>query len=151
MIYFIIINKLKYPGFFTTFQFALSLKIIFVKAWFFHVNLHFQKEKTSRKRVYSQAAICVYSACLKLLSKLPFTRADFAWDKNITFDYSDACLFGNLFFFFYYHDFLGFAYHSKVLIQESYEKCCNWIKSQHILRPYNLTFLISFVLLLSPK
>ena len=43
------------------------------------------------------------------------------------------------------------TFYSNVLMRESYEKCCNWLKSHNTLWPHNLIFLISFVLVLSPK
>ena len=76
----------------------------FVQAESFHANLRFQKEKTSRKR-------CVYNHSNLYLFCFTYTYAnyclpDFAGDKNVDFQFPDACLFGHP-FYFGYQDFVG--------------------------------------------
>ena len=54
--------------------------------------------------------------------------ADFAGDKYVTFNFSDACFFVRP-DYFDHQDFLSFAltqpFHPNVFFLESYEKCCN--------------------------
>ena len=45
---------------------------------------------------------------LHLNMQIPLHPADFAGDKNVGFDFSDACLFGHP-VYFDYEDFLSFA------------------------------------------
>ena len=73
----------------------------FVQAEFFHANLRFQKEKTSRKRcVYNHGNLYLFRftyAYMQITVHLP----DFAGDKNVDFEFPDACLFGHPFYFGY--------------------------------------------------
>jgi len=71
--------KLKYLSFFTTFRFAVSFYITFVKAEFFHENLRFQKEKTLRKR-------CVYSDGDTCLFRFTYTYIEFPFIWQISLD-----------------------------------------------------------------
>ena len=58
------------------------------------MNLCFQKEKTLRKCMSTTTAIRVYFASLfHPYMQIPFHPADFAGDKTVAFDFSDACLF----------------------------------------------------------
>ena len=52
-------------------------------------------------------AIHIYFASLTLM-QITLHLADFTGDKNVTFDFSDACLFGHP-FYFDYQDFISLA------------------------------------------
>ena len=59
---------------------------------------------------------------------------DFAGDKNVDFEFPDACLFGHPFFLaIKILEAKLQTFHSNVLVRESYEKCCNWLKSRNTL------------------
>ena len=99
--------KLKYPGFFTTFQFAsfpFTLYIIFVKAEFFLVR-NFE-ETCLQPWWYASISLQLY--IYRIIMQITLHSADFAGDKNVAFDFPDACLFGHP-IVFYYQDFLSFA------------------------------------------
>ena len=81
-----------------------SLRFIlyyFVQADFFPSNLRFQKEKMSRKCcVYNDGNLYLFRftyAYMQIAVHLP----DFAGDKNVDFEFPDACLFGHPFYFGY--------------------------------------------------
>ena len=82
-----------------------SLRFIlyyFVQAEFFHANLRFQKEKTLKKRVYNDGNLYLFRftyACMQITAHPP----DFAGDKNVDFEFPDACPFGHPFYFGYQH------------------------------------------------
>ena len=118
--------KLKYANFLTTFWFSAFHFIFFVKAEFFHVNLPFQKENTWRKHcVYNHGNTIRFTYTYIQITLL---SVDFIGDKNIAFNVSDACLFGHP-VYFDYQDFLSFTsnFPFQVLMEENYEKRCNWI------------------------
>ena len=78
---------------------------------------------------------------------------DFAGDKNIHFEFPNVCLLGHP-FYFGYQDFK--SYTSDFSLQRfnvgKLGEMLQLIKvTQHTLRPHNLIFLLSFILLLSPK
>ena len=52
-------------------------------------------------------AIHIYFASLTLM-QITLHLADFTGDKNVAFDFSDACLFGHP-FYFDYQDFISLA------------------------------------------
>ena len=71
-----------------------------MQAELFHANLRFQKEKTSRKRVYNYGNLYLFHftyAYVQITVHLP----DFAGDKNIHFEFPNACLLGHPFYFGY--------------------------------------------------
>ena len=76
--------------------------------------------------------------------------------KNMAFNVSDACLFGHP-LYFDYQDFLSFTSNSpfQVLMDENYEKCCNWIKSRNMLYDHVtwsfFVYLLFFYCLLNNK
>ena len=90
------------------------------------MNLCFQKEKTSRKQcVYNHSNLylfCFTYAYVQITVHLP----DFAGDKKVDFEFPDLAFLGTLFI-------LAIkilkaklqTFHSNVLMQEKYEKCCN--------------------------
>ena len=51
--------------------------------------------------VFTTTAICIYFASLTLICKLLFIPPDFAGDKNIHFEFPNACLLGHPFYFGY--------------------------------------------------
>ena len=62
------------------------------------MNLCFQKDKTLRKCgfIQPQRYIIIYFASLFYpYMQIPLHPADFAGDKNVAFDFSDACIFGH--------------------------------------------------------
>ena len=94
--------ELKYPDFFLPlFDLLRFILYYFVQAEFFHANLRFQKEKTSRNCcVYNHGNLHLFRftyAYMQITVHLP----DFAGDKNVDFEFPDACLFGHLFYFGY--------------------------------------------------
>ena len=98
--------ELKYPDLFLPLFDLLRFILNFVQAEFFHANLLFQKEKNSRKR-------CVYNHGNSYLFHFTYTYMqitvyppDFTGDKNVDFEFPDACLFGHP-FYFGYQDFIG--------------------------------------------
>ena len=106
----------------------------FVQAEFFHVNLCFQKEKTSRKQcVYNHGNLYLFRFTYAYV-QITVHLLDFAGDKNVDFEFPDLAFLGTLFI-------LAIkilkaklqTFHSNVLMQEKYEKCCNWLKSRNML------------------
>ena len=81
-------------------------------------------------------AIPVYFASLTLINmQITLHSTDFAGDKNVSFDFLDACLSDPL-FYFDYQSFLASLqnFHSNVLQKERYKKLCNYkIKSGNML------------------
>ena len=71
----------------------VSFLYYFVQAEFFHVNLSFQKEKNFEETLCLQPRQFVHPP-------------DFAGDKNVDFEFPDACLFGHS-FYFGYQDFIS--------------------------------------------
>ena len=91
--------ELKYPDFFLPlFDLIRFILYYFVQAEFFHANLRFQKEKLRGNVVFTATANCIYFASLTLICKL---LRNFAGDKNVDFEFPDACLFGHPFYFGY--------------------------------------------------
>ena len=98
------------------------------------MNLPFQKENTWRKHcVYNHSNTYLFHFTCTYI-QITLLSVDFAGDKNIAFNVSDAFLFGHP-VYFDYQDFLSFAsnFPFQVLMEENYEKCCNWIKSHNTL------------------
>ena len=72
-------------------------------------------------------AIPVYFASLTLINmQITLHSADFTGDKNVSFDFLDACLLDPL-FYFDYQSFLASLqnFHSNVLQKERHKKLCN--------------------------
>ena len=77
-----------------------------MQAEFFHANLRFQKEKTSRKRcVYNHGNLYLFRFTYAYM-QITVHPPDFAGDKNVDFEFPDDCLFGHP-FYFGYHDFIS--------------------------------------------
>ena len=97
--------------FFLRFSISALYHFIFIKAKFFHLNLCFQKEKTLKKCVFTTTAIHIYFTSLfSPYMQIPLHAVYFAGDKNVAFDFSDACLFGQrVYNYFDYQYFLSFA------------------------------------------
>ena len=68
-----------------------------MKAQFFHVNLRFQKEKIWRNITFTTMAD--FASLAVLYMQITLHSADFAGDKNVIFDFSDACLLGHPVYF----------------------------------------------------
>ena len=86
-----------FMAFFTTLICFVSFCIIFLKVKFFHVNLCFQKEKLWENVAFTAMAILVYFTSLTLTlmyMQITLNSVDFAGDKYIAFDFSDASHFG---------------------------------------------------------
>ena len=65
------------------------------------MNLRFQKEKKLRRKdAFTTTAMRVYFASLAH-KQIILQSADFAGDKDMTFDFSDACLLGHPSYFIY--------------------------------------------------
>ena len=146
--------ELKYPDFFLPlFDLIRFILYYFVQAELFHANLRFQKEKNFEETLCLQPRQFVsISLHLRLYANY-CSSAGFRWRQKCRF-WIPRCLPFWAPFLFWLSRFLQAklqTFHSNVLMRESYEKCCNWLKSRNTLWPHNLIFLISFVLLLSPK
>ena len=112
----------------------VSFYIILCKLSSFMRIYAFKRKKTSRKRcVYNHGNL--YQFCFTYAyMQITVNPPDFAGDKNIDFEFPNACLLGTLFI-------LAIkilkaklqTFHSNVLMRESYEKCCNWLKSRNTL------------------
>ena len=90
--------ELKYPDFFLPlFDLLGFILYYFVQAEFFHANLRFQKEKTSRKRcVYNHGNLYLFRFTYAYM-QITVHPPDFAGDKNVDFEFPHACLFGHPF------------------------------------------------------
>ena len=72
-----------------------------MQADFFHANLRFQKEKMSRKCcVYNDGNLYLFRFTYAYM-QIAVHPPDFAGDKNVDFEFPDACLFGHPFYFGY--------------------------------------------------
>ena len=93
-------QSLKYPDFFYHFLiWFVSFCIILCKLSPFMPIYAFKRRKTSRKR-------CVYNHCNLYLFRFTYAYMqitvhlpDFAGDKNIDFEFPNACLLGHPFYF----------------------------------------------------
>ena len=114
------------------------------------MNFRFQKKKLERNFVFSTTTICVYLASLTLICKLPFI-GEFHWRHKCRLwflrclPFWTPCLF---------RDFLSFT--SDFLFQlfnagKIWEMLQLNKVTRRALRQHKLIFLVSFVLLLSPK
>ena len=94
--------ELKYPDFFLPlFDLIRFVLYYFVQAELFHANLRFQKEKTSRKRcVYNHGNLYLFRFTYAYM-QITVHPPDFAGDKNIHFEFPNACLLGHPFYFGY--------------------------------------------------
>ena len=72
-----------------------------MRAEFFHANFRFQKEKTSRKRcVYNHGNLYLFRFTYAYM-QITVHPPDFAGDKIVDFEFPDACLSGNPFYYGY--------------------------------------------------
>ena len=119
--------ELKYPDFFLPlFDSFFSFYIILCKLSSFMRIYAFQRKKTSRKRcVYNHGNLYLFRFTYAYL-QITVHPPDFAGDKNIDFEFPNACLLG--------HPFILAikilkaklqTFHSNVLMRESLEKCSN--------------------------
>ena len=140
-----------------TFFYHFSIRsfhfILFCASWVLSRKFSLSKRKKLRGNVvFTTTAIRIYFASLTLICKLLFIRRISLETKMSILNSQMIAFLGTLFI-------LAIkilkaklqTFHSNVLMRESYEKCCNWLKSRNTLWPHNLIFLISFFLLLSPK
>ena len=89
-------NILAFLRLFDLLLFILYYMYIFVKAKFFHVNLRFQKEKTSRKCcVYNHGDTYLFCFTNTYNMQITLHSEHFSGDKNVAFNFSDACLYGH--------------------------------------------------------
>ena len=73
----------------------------FVQAELFHANLRFQKEKNFEETLCLQPRQFVSISFHLRLYAITVQPLDFAGDKNVDFEFPDACLFGHPFYFGY--------------------------------------------------
>ena len=102
-----------------------------------------KEKKLCRNVTFSTTAICIYSAsstCTYL--QITAHSANLAGDKNMAFltflcflSVSHMLAFWGTLFILTIQISLDSlqTFHSNFLMQESYEKCCNWIKSHNML------------------
>ena len=74
-----------------------------MQAEFFHVNLPFQKEKNVEETLCLQPRQFVSTSLRFTYAYVQITvhPPEFAGDKNVDFEFPDACLFGHPFYFGY--------------------------------------------------
>ena len=99
--------ELKYADFFYHFSICfVSFYILLCKLSSFMRLYAFKRKKTLRKRcVYNHGnsyQFCFTYTYMQVTVHLP----DFAGDKNVDFEFPDACFFGHP-FYFGYQDFIG--------------------------------------------
>ena len=99
--------ELKYADFFYHFSICfVSFYILLCKLSSFMRLYAFKRKKTLRKRcVYNHGnsyLFCFTYTYMQVTVHLP----DFTGDKNVDFDFPDACFFGHP-FYFGYQDFIG--------------------------------------------
>ena len=85
----------------------LALYIIFMKAQFFHVNLRFKRKKMKKCCIYNHGDMYLFHftyTCMQII----LHSADFAGDKYVALNFSDACFFVRS-DYFDHQDFLSFA------------------------------------------
>ena len=127
--------ELKYPNFFYHFLICfVSFYIILCKLSSFMWIYPFKRKKTSRKRcVYNHGNLYLLRfASLTLMCKLLFIRQSSLETKTSILNSQMLAFLGTLFI-------LAIkilkaklqTFHSNILMQESYEKCCNWLKSRN--------------------
>ena len=94
---------LKYPDFFLSrFDLIRFILYYFVQAELFHANLRFQKEKKLRGNVvFTTTEICILFRFTYAYMQITVHPPDFAGDKNIDFEFPNACLLGQPFYFGY--------------------------------------------------
>ena len=147
--------ELKYPDFFfTTFRFASFHFILFCASWALSWEFTLSKGRKLRGNVvFTTTAICIYFASLMLICKLLFI-CRISLETKISILNSQMLAFWGHPFYFGYQDFK--SYTSDFSLQRfnvgKLGEMLQLIKvTQHTLRPHNLIFLLSFILLLSPK
>ena len=121
--------------FFTTFRFDSFHFILFCASWALSCEFTLSKGKKLRGNVvFTTTAICIYFASLTLICKLLFIRRISLETKMSILNSQMLAFLGTLFI-------LAIkilkaklqTFHSNVLMRESYEKCCNWLKSRNTL------------------
>ena len=101
--------KLIYPGFFATFQFASFPYILFLwKLSDSSCEFTLSKGRNITTYIYNHGNTCLFRLTYTYM-QITLHSADFAGDKNVAFDFSDACLFFHP-IYFDYHDFLSFTH-----------------------------------------
>ena len=92
--------ELKYPDFFLPrFDLIRFILYYFVQAELFHAIYAFKRKKSSRKRcVYNRGNLYLFRITYAYM-QITFHPPHFAGDKNIDFEFPNACLLGHPFLF----------------------------------------------------
>ena len=121
--------------FFTTFRFDSFHFILFCASWALSCEFTLSKGKKLRGNVvFTTTAICIYFASLTLICKLLFIRR-ISLETKISILNSQMLAFWGTPFILAIKILKAKlqTFHSNVLMRESYEKCCNWLKSRNTL------------------
>ena len=113
----------------------VSFYIILCKLSSFMRIFPFKRKKRRGNVLFTIIAICIYFASLTLICKLLFIRRISLETKMSILNSQMLAFLGTLFI-------LAIkilkaklqTFHSNVLMRESYEKCCNWLKSRNTLQ-----------------
>ena len=90
--------KLKYPDFsLPLFDLIRFILYYFVQTELFHADLHFQKETNFKETLCLQPRQLVSISLYLRLYAMTVHLPDFAGDKNIHFEFPNACLLGHPF------------------------------------------------------
>ena len=113
----------------------VSFYIILCKLSSFMRIFPFKRKKRRGNVLFTTIAICIYFASLTLICKLLFIHRISLETKMSILNSQMLAFLGTLFI-------LAIkilkaklqTFHSNVLMRESYEKCCNWLKSRNTLQ-----------------
>ena len=113
----------------------VSFYIILCKLSSFMRIYPFKRKKRWGNVLFTTMAICIYFASLTLICKLLFIHRISLETKMSILNSQMLAFLGTLFI-------LAIkilkaklqTFHSNVLMRESYEKCCNWLKSRNTLQ-----------------
>ena len=147
-------NYLSFPSHWTILTFVRYALFHFIQFLWKHNSFMwifaFRRKKLERNFAFSTTAICIYFASLTLICKLPFI-GEFRWRQKChlwflrCLPFWTSCLFWD--FLSFTSDFLFQLFNAgKIWEMLQLNKV-----THRALRQHNLIFLVSFVLLLSPK
>ena len=128
--------KLKYPGFFTSFQFSSLHYVLFLWKYNSVMGIYAFKRKKNLKKhcVYNHGNSCLFCFTYthKYANYTSFRRL--RWRQKCLLWFV-RCLSLDPLFYFDYQSFLASLqnFHSNVLQKERYKKLCNKIKSGNML------------------
>ena len=128
--------KLKYPGFFTSFQFSSLHYVLFLWKYNSVMGIYAFKRKKNLKKhcVYNHGNSCLFcfTYTYKYANYISFRRL--RWRQKCLLWFV-RCLPLDPLFYFDYQSFLASLqnFHSNVLQKERYKKLCNKIKSGNML------------------